>query len=161
MSPTSIFTPLREDLGDLGQAVLVDVFLEHGGDRLGHDGVEHLPLGHLVAAHQVELELAERRRVEVAQVADPRHGRLLAEHGRALPGARRPSCGSWRCDSRALTPDCWSTYFDSPGGTADLLDELLHEVGNDDGEVKSEVGGQSTSDLHPRPLTSDLRLPAP
>ena len=35
---------------------------------------------HLVAAHQVELQLAERRRVEVAQVADPRHGRLLAEH---------------------------------------------------------------------------------
>ncbi len=39
-----------------------------------------------MAAHQVELQLAERRRVEVAQVADPRHGRLLAEHARPAAG---------------------------------------------------------------------------
>ena len=50
-------------------------------------GVEHLPLAHLMAAHHVEFQLAERRRVEMAQVADPRHGRLLAQHDAALPGA--------------------------------------------------------------------------
>ena len=36
---------------------------------------------------------------------------------------------------RALTPDCWSMYFDCPRGDADLLDDLAHEVGHDDREL--------------------------
>ena len=40
---------------------------------------------------------------------------------------------------RALTPDCWSTYFDLAGRDADLLDDLLHEVRHDDRELAAEV----------------------
>ena len=130
MSPTSIFTPSREDLGDLVQAVPVDVLVEHVADRLGHDRVEHLPLGHLVAAHQVEFQLAQRRGVEVPQVADPRHGRPLAQHGRPLPGTgdHRAVVGDAEpgADARLLVD-----VLRSPGGDADLLDDLAHEVRHD------------------------------
>ena len=87
MSPTSIFTPCEKISRDLVQPVPVDVFLEHGADRLGHDRVEHLPLGHLMAAHHVQLQLAQRRAVQMPQVADPRHGRPFAQQRAALPGA--------------------------------------------------------------------------
>ena len=49
-----------ENLGDLGQAVLADVLVEHRGHGLGNDGVEYLPLAHLVGAHHVQFQLAER-----------------------------------------------------------------------------------------------------
>jgi hypothetical protein len=77
-----------EDLADFGQTVLVDVLRKDGGDRLGHHRVQHLPLAHLVRAHQIELQLAERRGVQVPQIADPRYGGRFAEHGGAMP------CGS-------------------------------------------------------------------
>ena len=72
---------------------------------------------------------------KMAQVADPRHGRPLAEHGRALPG---------RGDHRAIVGDrqpraharLLIDVLRSPRRAADLLDQLLHEVGNDDGEVR-------------------------
>ena len=54
------FHTFAENVGDLLQAVLIDVFLENGLDRLGLDRVEHLRLGHLVAPHHVELQLARR-----------------------------------------------------------------------------------------------------
>ena len=95
---------LAKDLADLVQPVAVDVLLEHRADGLGHDRIEHLPLGHLVAAHHVELELAQRRRIDVPQVADPRHGRPFAQLRAALPGAghHRAIVGD---PEPALTPD--------------------------------------------------------
>ena len=59
MSPTSILTPLSKDLGNLRQTVLVDILVEYGANRLRHDRIEHLTLGHLMAAHQVQFQLAE------------------------------------------------------------------------------------------------------
>ena len=50
------------------------------------EGVEHLPLAHLMGAHHVELQLAERRCIQVTKVADARHRRLLSQHGGALAG---------------------------------------------------------------------------
>ena len=114
MSPDFDLHALRKDLGDLVQPVLVDVFLEHGADRFGQDRVQHLPLGHLMAAHQVEFQLAQRRRVEMPQVADPRHGGPLAQHDAALPGAG---------DHRAIVGDA------EPGAHARLLVDVLRSCG--------------------------------
>ena len=41
--------------------------------------------------------------------------------------------------NRALTPDCWSMYFDSPRDDAHLLDDLPHEVGHHHGELAAQV----------------------
>ncbi len=79
---------LAEHVRDLVQPVLVHVLLEHDADRVRDDRFQHLPLAHLVRTHQVEFQLAERRRGQVAQVADARHRRLLAEPHAAVPGAR-------------------------------------------------------------------------
>src|SRR5262249_43638511 len=78
---------LGEDLRNLVQAALFDVLGEHRLDRLGDDGVEYLPFGHLLTAHHVQLELAQRRGIEMPQVADPWHGWLLTQPYRPVPGA--------------------------------------------------------------------------
>ena len=105
---------LAEDLDDLVEAVSVDVFLEDRADRLGLDRFEHLPFGHLMAAHHVQLQLAQRRGVEVAQVADARHGRPLAQADAALPGAG---------DHRAIVGDA------EAGADARLLIDVLRSCG--------------------------------
>ena len=46
----------------------------------------------------------------MAQVADAGDGRAFSQHCGPMP-ALAPSHGGWRC-SAALTPDCWSMYFD-------------------------------------------------
>ncbi len=94
----------------------------------------------------------------MAQVANPRYGRLLAEHGRPLPG---------RGDHRAVVGDrqpraharLLIDVLDSPRSPADFFDQLLHEVGNDDfqGGRGSVEGGVSESE--PSSSPSPFRLP--
>ena len=42
-----------ENLRNLRQTVLFDLFMEDHADRLGDNGIEHLPLAHLMASHQI------------------------------------------------------------------------------------------------------------
>ena len=79
MSPTSIFTPLANTSAISSSPCLSTYSSNTIPHRLGDDRFEHLLLGHLVRPHQVEFELAEGRRRQVPEVADPRHGRRLAE----------------------------------------------------------------------------------
>jgi hypothetical protein len=49
--------------------VLVDVLAEYGRNRFGQHRVEHLLLAHLMRAHQVEFQLAERRCIKMTTAA--------------------------------------------------------------------------------------------
>src|SRR5262249_287390 len=83
----------------------------------------------------------ERAAVEMPQVADPRNGRLLAKQHGALPG------GGDHCavvgdaeasgDARRLID-----VFALAGLNGNLLDELLHELGNDDGPLPAQIGAR-------------------
>ena len=118
--------------------MLLHVFLKHRRDRLCDDAVEHLPLGHLVAAHQVELQLAEARRIKMAKVTDPRHGRPLAEPHGPLPGAGhyRLVVGDREAGAHArLLVD----EFAFSRGDRDLLEDLLHEGGHGNGPLAPQI----------------------
>ena len=84
MSPPAIFTPCPKDAPNFFSPMLFDVLLENRFDRLGQDGVEHLPLAELMTAHQIQLQLAQRRTVEVPQVADSRDGGTLTQAERTV-----------------------------------------------------------------------------
>src|SRR5688500_18284065 len=51
---------LAEHFGDLSKSVLFDVFREHDLNRRRRDMLEDLLFGHLMAAHQIEFQLAQR-----------------------------------------------------------------------------------------------------
>ena len=130
MSPTSIFTPLPKISAISSRPCLSTYSSKTLRIASASDRLEHLPLRHLMAAHHVQLELAQRRRVEVSQVADARHGRLLAQTHAALPGAG---------DHRAVVGDAEAgadarlviDVLRLARADADLLDDLPHEVRHD------------------------------
>ena len=62
--------------------------MKDDADRFGDDRIKDLPLGHLMAPHQVKLQLAEGGAVEMSQVANPRHGRLFTKAHATLARAR-------------------------------------------------------------------------
>ena len=91
-----------------------------------------------MAAHQVEFQLAEARRREMAEVADPRHGRLLPQPHSPLPGTghERFVVGDRESGAHArLLID----ELALPGRDRDLLEDLLHELGHHDRPVAAEL----------------------
>ena len=118
--------------------MLLDILFEHRGDRLGDHGIEHLPFAHLMAAHQVEFELAEARCIDVAEIADPRHGRLLTEPHAPLPGARHDGL-----EVRDRKPGAHARLLVDElalaGRDRDLLEDLPHEVRHHDGPLAAQV----------------------
>src|SRR5438552_124196 len=64
------FHPFAEYLDDLLQAVLIDILGEYNSYGLGLDRFKNLALRHLLAAHHVELQLTQRRSIEMTEVAD-------------------------------------------------------------------------------------------
>src|SRR5438270_444180 len=74
----------------------------------------------------------------LGRAADAGHGRLLAEADAAVPGRghHRAVVGDTEAgaDARLLVH-----VLRLAGGDADLLDDLAHEVRDDDGELAAEV----------------------
>ena len=112
-------------------------------------GVDHLALGHLVAAHEIQFELAKAGGDEVTEVADPRHRGSLADSNGALPGVgdHRAVVGDAEpsADAGVLVDVAALTRRD-----AHLLDDLLHERRHEHGERAVEVHrGLLPHDLDP------------
>src|SRR5439155_7915644 len=88
--------------------------------------------------HHIELQLAQRRGIQVAQVADARHRGAFAQAHTALAGAGYHGAvvgdAETGTDARLLVHE-----LRAPGGHAHLLDNLLHEVRNQHGIVAVET----------------------
>src|SRR5207237_2761290 len=76
-----------EDIDDFVHAMFISVLFEHSADGFRLDCVQNLSLGHLLAAHHIQLQFSQRGGVEVSEIADTRHGRAFLQTYTPLPGA--------------------------------------------------------------------------
>ena len=126
-----------EDLSDLIQTVLFDVFFKNSFDGFCHDGIEYLLFAHLVTAHQVYFEFSQRRRIEVSEVADAGDGGLFSKHGASAAGAGDHCAVVGEAEAGAhaglLIDVATLTSF-----ATDLFNDLLHEPRDGDWEFAIE-----------------------